>query len=603
VTQDRSEDRRVVIGVDFGTSSGRAVVVRVADGAELASAVHEYRHGVGDRSLPAPGAALPPDWALQVSADYLEVLKVAVPEALRDSGAQPRDVIGIDTDFIACTLLLALADGNPVAKGFQLLEEDRTVHHRMRHWVEAADWVVWQLCGTDVHNACAVEHTTVWREGHYPSADFLTTLRPEFGDFFTVKVEQPIDAIYAFAGRLTAQAAEWTGLPEGIAVCVGHVDTQVTPPLAAAAELGQMVAVMGTSTGHVLSSAALGEVPGMCSREPSLRRRRAMHDVARVAGVSHQTVSRVLNAHPSVRPGTRERVLAAIEELGYRPNSAARALVTGRSRLLGVVTVAGTLHGPVSMLYGVEAAAQEQGYSVTVAHLRADDPHALTATVTRLQRQGVDGVVVIAPLVSMSESLANVARQLPLVVVGIDLVAGLPIVSVDNEAGARIATEHLLALGHRSVWHLGGPPGWYESYERSTGWSAALTAAGIEVPPALSGDWSPRAGYQAGQMLARMPDVTAVFAANDQMALGLLRALREHRRPVPEEVSVVGFDDIPEAAYLTPPLTTIRQPFDALGRQGLQSLLSHVVSGRPADPRVVLEPQLVVRESSSPPVD
>jgi DNA-binding LacI/PurR family transcriptional regulator len=334
-----------------------------------------------------------------------------------------------------------------------------------------------------------------------------------------------------------------------------------------------------------------------------VRRRPAMHDVARVAGVSHQTVSRVLNAHPSVRPSTRERVLAAIEELGYRPNSAARALVTGGSRMLGVVTVAGTLHGPVSMLYGVEAAAGEQGYSVTVAHLRADDPRTLTETVGRLQRQGVDGVVVIAPLVSMGESLATVARQIPLVVLGIDLVAGLPVVSVDNLAGARSATGHLLALGHRSVWHLGGPPGWYEAYERSTGWSTALTSAGVEAPPALTGDWSPRAGYQAGQMLAQMPAVTAVFAANDQMALGLLRALHERGRRVPEDVSVVGFDDIPEAGYLTPPLTTVRQPFDALGRQGLQSLLSQVQSGRPADLRVVLEPQLVVRESSSPPPD
>jgi DNA-binding LacI/PurR family transcriptional regulator len=238
-----------------------------------------------------------------------------------------------------------------------------------------------------------------------------------------------------------------------------------------------------------------------------VRRRPAMHDVARVAGVSHQTVSRVLNAHPSVRPGTRERVLAAIEELGYRPNSAARALVTGGSRM--------------------------------------PDP-----------------------------------------------VAGLPVVSVDNLAGARSATGHLLALGHRSVWHLGGPPGWYEAYERSTGWSTALTSAGVEAPPALTGDWSPRAGYQAGQMLAQMPDVTAVFAANDQMALGLLRALHERGRRVPEDVSVVGFDDIPEAGYLTPPLTTVRQPFDALGRQGLQSLLSQAQSGRPADLRVVLEPQL-----------
>jgi DNA-binding LacI/PurR family transcriptional regulator len=334
---------------------------------------------------------------------------------------------------------------------------------------------------------------------------------------------------------------------------------------------------------------------------PPTRRRPAIHDVARLAGVSHQTVSRVVNSHPSVSDRTRRLVLAAIDELGYRPSSAARALATGRSRVLGVVTLAGTLHGPVSMLYGIEAAAGEQGYSVSVAHLPTDDARTLTQTVARLQRQGVDGVVVIAPLVSMGEALSEFARQLPVVAIGNSVAAALPVVSVDNEAGARMATEHLLTQGHRTVWHLGGPDGWYEAHDRSAGWRSALLAAGAEAPPALTGDWSPRSGYQAGQVLARLPELTAVFVANDQMALGFLRALHEQGRRVPDDVSVVGFDDIPEAGYLTPPLTTIRQPFDTIGRRGLEALLSQIAPGRADDRQVVIEPELVVRESTAAP--
>ncbi len=308
----------VVIGVDYGTLSGRAVVVRVRDGAELASAVHPYAHAVMERSLAATGKPLPPDWALQVPADYIDVLRSAVPEALASSGVPPEKVIGIGTDFTACTMLPVLDDGTPLcevpefadrphayvklwkhhaaqaqadrvtdvaherhepwisrfggrissewelAKGLQLLEEDPEIYERMAHWVEAADWIVWQLCGTYVRNACTAGYKAQRQDGEYPSEDYLAALNPAFRSFIRDKVEQPIGELGALAGRLTAQAAEWTGLPEGIAVCVGNVDAHVTAPAAKAVSPGQMVAIMGTSTCHVMSSDALGEVPGMC---------------------------------------------------------------------------------------------------------------------------------------------------------------------------------------------------------------------------------------------------------------------------------------------------------------------------------------------------
>jgi DNA-binding LacI/PurR family transcriptional regulator len=331
------------------------------------------------------------------------------------------------------------------------------------------------------------------------------------------------------------------------------------------------------------------------------QRRPAMHDVARLAGVSHQTVSRVLNLHPSVSPRTRTLVLAAIDELGYRPNSAARTLATGRSQTLGVITIAGTLYGPMSMLYGVEAAARDEGYMLTIANVREGEEGGLERAVANLQKQRVDGIVVIAPLVSIGESLSALAQELPLIAVESSPQGDLPIVSVDQAAGARLATEHLLDGGHRTVWHVAGPENWYEAKERALGWSAAMTAAGLEMPPTLSGDWSPRSGYQAGQLLSRMPEVTAVFVANDQMALGVLRALNEHGRRVPDDVSLVGFDDIPESGYFSPPLTTVRQPFDTVGRRSLQTLLTQIESGRVSSGRVVIQPELILRESTAPP--
>ena len=307
-----------VVGIDYGTLSGRAVVVRVHDGAEMGSAVHAYRHGVMDSLLAASGAALPPEWALQVPSDYIEVLQHAVPAAVRDAGIDPGEVIGVGTDFTACTMVPVTGDGTPLnelpglagrphayvklwrhhaaqgqadrinelaaergeawlprygglissewefAKGLQLLEEDPELYAQMEHWVEAADWIVWQLTGNYVRNACSAGYKGILQDGAYPDKDFLAALNPDFASFVADKLEHPIGSLGSAAGTLTAQAAAWTGLPAGIAVSVGNVDAHVCAPAAGAVAPGQMAAIMGTSTCHVMSAEVLREVPGMC---------------------------------------------------------------------------------------------------------------------------------------------------------------------------------------------------------------------------------------------------------------------------------------------------------------------------------------------------
>lgn len=347
------------------------------------------------------------------------------------------------------------------------------------------------------------------------------------------------------------------------------------------------------------SALAGGETPSASGANGIAARGPAMTDVARLAGVSHQTVSRVINNYPGVKPVTRMRVQAAIAELGYRRNSAARALVTGRTRTLGVVTLNSTLYGPASTLYGIEQAAFESQYSVSVASLRSTGGPAVEQAIGHLVDQGVEGIVVIAPLVSVVEALAALPTDLPVVAVEGDADVDIDVVTVDQTAGAHSATEHLLACGHDTVWHVAGPNDWLEARQRLAGWRATLENAGVEVPPPLIGDWSAKSGYELGQLLARMPEVKAIFAANDSMALGVLRALHEHGRAVPDEVSLVGFDDMPEAAYFTPPLTTVRQDFGEVGRRSLALLVDQIESGARAAKRLVIGTSLVVRESTT----
>jgi len=325
-----------------------------------------------------------------------------------------------------------------------------------------------------------------------------------------------------------------------------------------------------------------------------------MADVARLAGVSHQTVSRVLNGHPNVRPQTREDVLAAIRELGYRPNAAARTLVTGRTQALGVISFDTTLYGPASMLYGIERAAHP-GYTVAITSLPAFDRRSMQEAVDRFLGQGVEGILVVASEMPLLEALSGVTTDVPLVAVGCGTRAPLDSVAIDNISGAFQATRYLLDLGHETVHYVGGPDSTLDARERAEGWARALREAGTAEPEILSGDWSARSGYEIGHELARMPDVTAIFCANDQMALGMLRALGEHGRHVPSAVSVVGFDDIPESAFFLPPLTTVRQDFGELGRQALRLLVDRI-RGRPAPgARMPVAPELIVRASATRP--
>ncbi|MEV4655977.1 LacI family DNA-binding transcriptional regulator [Micromonospora sp. NPDC049301] len=326
-----------------------------------------------------------------------------------------------------------------------------------------------------------------------------------------------------------------------------------------------------------------------------------MTDVARLAGVSHQTVSRVLNGHPNVREQTRLRVRAAIAELGYRPNGAARALVTGRSQVIGVVAQNTTLYGPASLLAALEQTAAEEGFAVSVGSVRDLDYRSISAAVERHLSHRVAGIVVIAPVESAGEALERLPKDVPLVTVDGDPRRPVPLVTVDQVAGARAATEHLLDAGHRTVWHVSGPSDWFDSVGRIEGWREALLAAGVDPPPLMQGDWSAASGYRCGQLLARMPEVTAVFTANDHLALGVLRALHEAGRRVPDEISMVGFDDVPEAAYFIPPLTTVRPDFDAVAQASIQLLLAQVESGTAGALRQTIAPSLVSRDSVAAP--
>jgi DNA-binding LacI/PurR family transcriptional regulator len=326
-----------------------------------------------------------------------------------------------------------------------------------------------------------------------------------------------------------------------------------------------------------------------------------MADVASVAGVSHQTVSRVLNGLSKVRPETRDRVLAAIEELGYRRNTAARTLVTRRSGSIGVITADMNHFGPASIMRGLESSSRAAGYSLSLVGLPEISATSLREAVDRVLGQAVEAVVIIVAHQAALALAQSLHIEVPLVLVEGDLSATPLTAGVDQIAGARLATNHLLELGHRSVLHLPGPPDWLEAAARREGWRIALEEHGCPVPaPMVEGDWSSRSGYGAGQAMLAESRPTAVFAANDQMALGLLRALHEAGLRVPEDVSVVGFDDVPESGYFTPPLTTVRQDFGELGRR-IMALVLRILGGELNASVPLVEPLLVVRSSTAAP--
>jgi DNA-binding LacI/PurR family transcriptional regulator len=327
--------------------------------------------------------------------------------------------------------------------------------------------------------------------------------------------------------------------------------------------------------------------------------RPVMDDVAKLAGVSKQTVSRVLNDNPAVRAETREAVRAAMRTLGYRPSRSARSLASGRTRILGVISFDAARYGPASTLTAINAAAQEAGYLVSSIALDTADPGTVVQAADRLSAEGADGMIAIAPQLWVARALAEAHLDIPLVVMDNDLGDGTPVVASDARTGARKATEHLLSLGHATVRHVAGPSGWSSADRRAESWRDTLRDAGAEVHPPLMGDWSADSGYDLGRELAKDPAVSAVFVSNDQMALGVLRALHEAGRRVPHDVSVVGYDDIPEAAHFLPPLTTVRTDFTDIGTRSLHILLSRIdATGPPPAPLTLAPAELRVRHST-----
>jgi DNA-binding LacI/PurR family transcriptional regulator len=325
-----------------------------------------------------------------------------------------------------------------------------------------------------------------------------------------------------------------------------------------------------------------------------------MADVARLAGVSHQTVSRVVNGQTNLRPATRERVLEAIRQLGYRPNTAARSLVTRRSGTIGVIGSKSGFWGPSTVHRAIQAAGREAGYFVSSANLQSLTRTEFTDAMNHLRDQHVEGIVLIAATDDAVEAArTQVDQGVPVVVVEGDEAKASWTVGVDQVAGAELGTRHLIELGHHDVLHLAGPTSWTEARARLRGYRNAMYTAGLRPLRHLEGDWSARSGYEAGREVAGRSDVTAVFCANDQMALGLLLSLSEAGRSVPGDVSVVGFDDIPEAAYLIPPLTTVRQDFAAVGQRAIE-ILRAAIAGDPTPARLI-GPELIVRSSSVPP--
>ncbi len=301
----------------------------------------------------------------------------------------------------------------------------------------------------------------------------------------------------------------------------------------------------------------------------------SMAMVARRAGVSGQTVSRVVNDSPRVDPATRARVEKAMAELGYRPHRAARALRTGRTQTIGLVVTTLATVGNSRMLQATAEAAERRGYALLV--VTASDT--IADAFARLQDQGVDGAIVLNEASALTRA-ADLPAGLRLVVVDAAAEEGFRVVSSDHAAGAADATGHLLRLGHTTVHHLAGPAGSFAAAERERGWREALVATGAEVPPVVRGDWSAESGYAVPEQL---DPATAIFVANDQMALGLIRGLADRGRRVPEDVSVVGFDDVPDAANYRPPLTTIRQDFAALADAAVSALASDIERSKPGN--------------------
>ncbi len=335
--------------------------------------------------------------------------------------------------------------------------------------------------------------------------------------------------------------------------------------------------------------------------EPRTRRRPASTDVARLAGVSQKTVSWVMNDEPLVSVDVRRRVIAAASELGYRPNSAARALMSGRTRRIGFVSLGTALHGPVATLVATERAARGLGYSVGVT-TTDEGANGIVEAVEAVLREGAEGIVITEPI---DIGTIELRVEVPVLVFGYMPGLEAPHVISMLKSGDRNAaecTDYLFSLGHETVHHVAGPANWHASRERLEGWRRSVRARNAHEPTPLQGDWSAASGYQAGRRLAEDPSLTAVFVANDDMAVGVIRALAEAGRSVPGDVSIIGFDDVPIGAFVSPSLTTFRYPFEAGASRGVDALI-HAIEHPEQPPRTIEDPrgELVIRESTAPP--
>jgi DNA-binding LacI/PurR family transcriptional regulator len=326
-----------------------------------------------------------------------------------------------------------------------------------------------------------------------------------------------------------------------------------------------------------------------------------MADVARLAGVSSQTVSRVSNAQANVDEATRARVLDAMQTLGYRPNGAARALKSGRFHTIGVIMATLQTFGNIRTLDAIATEAARADNSVLLMPISDRTLRGVSGAYRRLSVQAVDGAVIILEARFLDQAEFALPPGIPVVVIDSGAGPGYTVVDTDQALGARQATEHLLRLGHRQVWHIAGPETSFSAAHRAESWRETLRRAGIAPTPLLRGDWTAESGYQHGLTLGKRDDVTAIFAANDEMALGAMRALHELGRDVPADVSIVGFDDMEVAASFWPPLTTVRQDFAAVGRLSIQKLLAKVTNPARSPDATVVPTDLVIRKSTAPP--
>lgn len=331
-------------------------------------------------------------------------------------------------------------------------------------------------------------------------------------------------------------------------------------------------------------------------------RKATMRDVAREAGVSYQTVSRVINDHPSVAPATRERILQVIAKLNYRPSKVARSLVTRQSRTLSVVTYGLSHYGPTQMMANIEQAAKSSDYDLIFANINPDDDQEeLFAIIQDMERHSIDGLILIAPVRWIPfDHLVEQFRHLPIVQLDVARGASVPSVVIDQHEGGYEVTNHLLELGHMKLAEISGPLDWYGAQARHAGFLQALSDANLVPAASIEGDWTPQSGYECAQQLLDNENFTALVVGNDQMALGAIRALHERNLCIPEDISIVGFDDIPEAPYFSPPLTTVRQEFSQLGKLGVEYLVS-IIEDSAITQQKTISPRLIVRKSTAPP--